>query len=114
MPEWKAYGDGKLDSLGATTKKMIEGAVKASLNELKLVRVAASKHKGREPGLDKIRLIKTTLGTQPGLGIKVAAAGYVPKENKVSGSNLPLPGPGVNSTPLTGAGEDSVRSSMKE
>lgn len=93
--KWIAFGDGKLgelspDSKRPETQNMVVSAVRASLNELKLIRIAGGQNKRRQlTQSQRLAIMKKALGITE-LWNKVAAGKFLPKEDK-SGNNSPLP-----------------------
>ncbi len=93
---WTAFGDGKLGepdprSKRPETRNMLVSAVKASMNDLSLVRAAGAKHRGRKLSQpQRLAIIKMALGVKPGtLWNKVAAGAYLPKEDKSRSTPAP-------------------------
>jgi len=103
---WTAYGDGKLFApaipvqakpghppfdfrKSEETRKMVKAAVKASMNELQVIRQAGRKNGGRKV-VDRVALMKKALNIPPGLWNKFAAGGYIPKEDRTSTRNTKL------------------------
>jgi len=92
--KWLAFGDGKLGEVNPMSRKpetqnMVVAAVKASLNELRVIRAAGAQHKRRQlSSPQRVAIMKKALGIT-GLWNKVAASVYLPKEDKSAG-NTPL------------------------
>ncbi len=95
---WTAVGDAHLHKspAGSTTKKMAAAAVVTSLRDLERVRGVGRKFAGsRLSNAQRADAVKKALGTPI-----FAAAGFVPKEDRTAGANVPLPGAGRGKSPL--------------
>ncbi len=94
---WTAVGDSHLgtSAAGSTTKMMATAAVITSLRDLERVRGVGRKLAGRSLSLSqRTDAVKQALGTPV-----FAARGFVPKEDRSAGANVPLPG-GGGASPL--------------